>query len=254
MTRIESLNFPYPQGNFVTHQLPGEVDLPLEVHDSYHPDLMRALFPNENKESEYFQDYILTPHIYIPRYKLWISDGHKYVVPMAKILEAMGKPTRKILSIDLDYFLDLTDLQAKTLELLQATCVASNYTDLVIADFHEDLPRMSWGYKPPGDLTQTVELINSGKIADDNFIPYLGIHQPWIIKPPTLRHAPSFRESETLVVTNAEQILGMNNQDSCPKLLDCFDLIHVCTSPTYIDPSIALIALQMVYEQCKMSP
>ena len=227
---------PYPRGNFTTYPIPGGIDLSLVEQGRFRSSYVRL---TTRRGTPY--DYVMSPHIHIPQDRVWISDGHRYVVPMYHL----QRTPNRVLSIDLDYFSGVRDITLEAGRLLQAVCVASQLSAFVIADFHEDLPIMGEGVSSPQCAQEAVDMINQGEITDANFIPFMST-QTLIIKPSDIRHSQSFREERDLIVTNADQLLSGSEYRNIPDLKDYFDMIHLCTSPTYIHHTIAFNALKTI--------
>lgn len=227
---------PYPRGNFTTYPVPGGIDLPLVEQRRFKSSDVRLITRRETPN-----DYIMSPHVHVPQNDVWISDGHRYVVPMYHLQPAPGK----VLSIDLDYFSGVRDITLEAGRLLQAACVASQLSELVIADFHEDLPMFGESVYSPQCAQEAVDMIDQGEITDANFIASI-FGQALIIKPSDIRHSRSLREERDLTVTNADQLLSGSEYRNIPNLGDYFDMIHLCTSPTYIHPTTAFNVLKII--------
>jgi hypothetical protein len=221
----------YPRANFATYPSPTGYDLELVAEDRLDLGALKMSVRNSG-------DYFFSPHIFVSREKLWISDGHRYLPSMIGLARESGIPTGKILSIDLDYFSKTpkVDLQTGAEELIRAAIAASAEHDLVIADLHED----TQGKPEENNILSyedTVSATDSGVIRDENFIPFIHTGRTVIIKPAISELSFTLGEKRGILITNPDFLLQedpINDHDL--SLLRYFDMIHLCTSPCYINP------------------
>ena len=234
----------YPRANFTIQPLSGGADLSLRTVDHLNLKELRLTFRNG------VENYYLNPHLFIPNMKLWISDGHRYLSAMLKLAELTGISTKKILSIDLDYFARLPDakIYLEVQRLLKAGSAAADEFDLVIADMHEDLPVFSQPRNVPTNYGEVIAAIDKNEIRDENFIPFLGFDKAVIIKPSLSEFSQALGERKSVVVMNSDQLLNGQDSTSNTSLVDRFDVIHVCTSPCYINSGKAFTVLQLLYQ------
>jgi len=204
----------YPRANFTTNPSSIGHDLKLVAEDKLDLGVLKMSVRNSG-------DYFFNPHIFVSPEKLWLSDGHRYLPSMIGLARESGIPTGKILSVDLDYFSRTpeTDLQTEAGELIRAAIAASAEHDLVIADLHED----------------TVSATDRGIIRDENFISFIHTGKTVIIKPAISELSLTIGEKRGILVTNPDFLLQENSTNDL-SLLRHFDMIHLCTSPCYINP------------------
>lgn len=231
----------YPRANFTTYPSPTGYDLELVAEDKLDLRVLKMSIRNSG-------DYFFSPHIFVSRKKLWLSDGHRYLPSMIKLAKESGIPISTILSIDLDYFSKTPEvnLQTEAEELIRAAIAASAEHDLVIADFHEDTQG-----KPKGknilSYENTVSATDRGVIRDENFVPFIPAGSPVIIKPAISELSLTLGEKREILVTNPDFLLQENPTNDL-SLLRHFDMIHVCTSPCYINSVKSFSMLNTIYE------
>ena len=239
--QIEAVH--YPKANFVTAPTSEGIDLRLLAVDK--PDLskMKINFKGSSGREEMFPDYVIKPHLYVPGLELWLTDGHRYLPTILQTAIEMGKPTQRVISVDLDYFGRIPEKKFKdeAVKLLGTAVEATNTGAVVIPDAHEDDFEGRFTNRDDMTLSRIVEMTNNGQIQDENFIPALG-RDIVIIKPPlseymlTVRQKPGVR----VILPN-----GSMRLKSLPK----FDLVHMCTSPGYMQPQKAIAAMRVVAEE-----
>lgn len=233
----------YPKANFVTAPTAEGMDLRLIVSDT--PDLakMKINFKGSSGREEMFPDYVIRPHLYVPNKELWLTDGHRYLPTVLKTAEEMGKPVEKVLSVDLDYFGRLPEakMRDEARKLIATAYEAAAHGAIVIPDAHED-DFEARSLNPNGaSLGKVVEMTDTGQILDENFIPMLG-RQVVIIKPPLSEYALTMRDKPGVKIILPDGSLKIPTGSR-------FDLVHMCTSPGYMQPQKAIAALRIMTEE-----
>lgn len=194
-------------------------------------------------------NYFLSPHFLVfPN--IWISDisdGHRFLFSMIALFrETMGRLPCKILSLDLDYFSRIPPRRIKIEidNLISAASVALQMANVVIADMHEDVGCISDFIEDTTirqvTYVETVGMLNRGEVTDDNFLPFvIGRREEGIlIKPPLIEYSFTRDIKKgclNLRVFNAEQLISLGKDfENIPSFTQ-IDMIHICTSPSYIN-------------------
>lgn len=233
----------YPQLSFTTGSetgFPGE----LIISDKHFLPRFEILIKERllHGDCQESVDYVFRPHLYIPRLKLWVSDGHRFLVPMVLLSKQLGVSPKRILSVDLDYFarIDKSRLDEEVANLISAVCSINEERCVVIADMHEDIPRVETVCTQK-DYASAVRALNERKVLDENFISALEEKRIIIVKPPLVEFTGTLRETDSMTVCTRNMLV--DGQDD--HVIESFDMIHVCTSPTYIDPGKAFYCLSL---------
>lgn len=199
--------------------------------------------------------YFFFPHFLFPP-NIWISDGHRFLFSMTALFrETTGRLPRKIVSLDLDYFSRISPerIDREIDNLILGIRVALQMGNAVMVDMHEDI-----GYFSKDTDTRqlpylnTVEMINKGEVTDDNFLPFVVSGEGILIKPPLIEFSlmKDIKKGRlNLRVFNTEQLISLRKDFGNISLIGEIDMIHLATSPSYIDSARAFLLLSSLVKR-----
>lgn len=241
----------YPNGNFATYPTSQGVPLKLRTAEKLDVKLLTVVpHPIGRTKPEQDMDYLLNPHLFIPQEGLFVTDGHRYLIAAYHLMKEMAVTPQSVLTIDLDYFVRIANhrIEKEVRRLIAAAVAARTRANVVVADSHEDLGFSFDGKlrNPPLSLEESVKRINSGEIHDGNCLSaLLPGTKICLLKPPLIEQFPSSRVDGFLEVRTADQLAAdLTVQPG----LRAFDLVHICTSPTCLDPGRAFSLLKLIHE------
>jgi hypothetical protein len=186
-----------------------------------------------------FADYLIRPHLFVPDRKLVVTDQHRFLPSIMALLKETGLRIKKAASIDLDYFSRIPSdrIGSEMGRLMTALGQASKVSDIVVADSHVDgaeTGKSVLGWK--GSYKKIVEMTDDDQVKDENCLLYLPEGKISLILPPIISQAYNTGEQRGIEVSRVGNFEGGVEPQTVWDLLEKIDLLHVCTSPGYIDP------------------